>query len=242
MGILKLKANSQGRDYVVGDIHGHFELLDQLLKTVDFDADKDRLISVGDLVDRGPDSERALEYFAQPWFYAVRGNHEELLLASQRKESGVFDLWMRVGGFWAQKADESVLHALAEDIAQLPYLIEIDTQNGPVGVVHADVPTSFNWASLTALINSGKLSTRDKQVLTWSRERFRRLRMYMLYPGAYQEHVIDDIYRVYVGHNIVDQPTLFGNVMFIDTGAFCGGQLTLVDLNSEEIFAAHADN
>jgi len=46
--------NREGRDFVVGDIHGMFGHLRMLLKQVSFDAEVDRLFSVGDLVDRCP--------------------------------------------------------------------------------------------------------------------------------------------------------------------------------------------
>jgi len=36
----------------------------------------DQLFSVGDLVDRGPESHRVLEWLARPWFFAICGNHD----------------------------------------------------------------------------------------------------------------------------------------------------------------------
>jgi serine/threonine protein phosphatase 1 len=75
-----LPANQRGRDFVVGDLHGCFDLLDRLLETVRFDPGCDRLFSVGGLVDYGPDSLRSLEFLEAPWFYAVQGTHEHMLL------------------------------------------------------------------------------------------------------------------------------------------------------------------
>ena len=69
--------------YVVGDIQGCFEPFQCLLKKVDFNPDKDRLWSVGDLVNRGPGNIETLR-----WFYAHRdnvtivlGNHDLHLMA-----------------------------------------------------------------------------------------------------------------------------------------------------------------
>ena len=69
--------------YVVGDIQGCFEPFQCLLKKVDFNPDKDRLWSVGDLVNRGPGNLETLR-----WFYAHRdnvtmvlGNHDLHLMA-----------------------------------------------------------------------------------------------------------------------------------------------------------------
>jgi serine/threonine protein phosphatase 1 len=51
--------NTAGRDLIVGDIHGCFARLQVALDELGFDPERDRLFSVGDLVDRGPDSEVA---------------------------------------------------------------------------------------------------------------------------------------------------------------------------------------
>ena len=69
--------------FVVGDIQGCYEPFQCLLKKVDFNPDKDRLWSVGDLVNRGPGNIETLR-----WFYAHRdnitmvlGNHDLHLMA-----------------------------------------------------------------------------------------------------------------------------------------------------------------
>jgi hypothetical protein len=63
----------------VGDLHGQFQALQALLKHVAF-ASGDRLLSVGDLGDRGPQSKEVFDFFRQtPDVYAVKGNHDEML-------------------------------------------------------------------------------------------------------------------------------------------------------------------
>ena len=69
--------------YVVGDIQGCFEPFQCLLERVKFNPDKDRLWSVGDLINRGPGNIDVLR-----WFYAHRdnvamvlGNHDLHLMA-----------------------------------------------------------------------------------------------------------------------------------------------------------------
>ena len=49
-----------GRDWIVGDVHGCFQTLRQALAAIDFEPGRDRLFSVGDLIDRGPHSNEAL--------------------------------------------------------------------------------------------------------------------------------------------------------------------------------------
>lgn len=73
-----------GRTIIVGDVHGCLGELDALLEGVAL-APSDRLVFVGDLVDRGPDSvgviRRVRELFARhPGSVCVAGNHEEKAL------------------------------------------------------------------------------------------------------------------------------------------------------------------
>ena len=237
MHLLRLDRNLNGQDYVVGDIHGHFDEFDQLLQDVSFNPEVDRIISVGDYIDRGPHSARALEYLEKPWFYSVKGNHEAMLAASLNYEPGIYDVWMRNGGEWSEQVSEEVLQQFADIYNELPYIIEVDTIHGPVGVVHADLPEAENWEKLLSKLEKGKLKDDQLQVMLWSRNSYRRLRMAMLYPGSYDAQGIEGVHRVYIGHSIVGQPREFGSFFFIDTGAYANGQLTMVNLASEQVFA-----
>jgi len=239
--IQRLEINASGCDYVVGDVHGNFELLEHLLKKVNFNMDKDRLISVGDLVDRGPQSERVVEYLDQPWFFATKGNHEELLTSALAKEPGIQDLWMRVGGRWANDVEIDFLKSLGKRFETLPYVIEIDTLNGLVGVVHADVPFEVSWSQLVAELEKKKPDAKLLKSLIWSRERHNKLNMKLQYPGSVKTKPVDDVHRVYVGHNIVNEARSMDNVVFLDTGAFCNGILTMANLDTEEFIQAHFD-
>ena len=64
--IRRFARNPLGRDLAVGDIHGYFSRLEQTLNQAGFDPARDRLFSVGDLTDRGPDSTAVLEWLAEP--------------------------------------------------------------------------------------------------------------------------------------------------------------------------------
>lgn len=72
-----------GRIIAIGDIHGcHLEfaeLLDRLALTPD-----DRLILVGDLVNRGPDSNKVIDLAIEHRAISLLGNHEARLLAFRR--------------------------------------------------------------------------------------------------------------------------------------------------------------
>ena len=69
--------------YAIGDIQGCFNEFKQLLEKINFSTHNDQLWLVGDLVNRGPDSLKVLQYITelpkQP--IIVLGNHDLHLLA-----------------------------------------------------------------------------------------------------------------------------------------------------------------
>lgn len=68
--------------FAVGDLQGHLKPLTELLDHVGFDARRDELWVVGDLVNRGPENLAVLRYLkALPFLRAVLGNHDLHLLA-----------------------------------------------------------------------------------------------------------------------------------------------------------------
>lgn len=67
-----LTENTCGRDFVVGDLHGYYTPLMQRLEELHFEPSCDRVLAVGDLIDRGPDSVRCLELLKEPWFFSER--------------------------------------------------------------------------------------------------------------------------------------------------------------------------
>jgi serine/threonine protein phosphatase 1 len=69
------------RHIILGDVHGCLDEMLQMLERLKFDRKQDVLISVGDIVDRGPKIKETIEFLlGLPEFYMVCGNHEDKLL------------------------------------------------------------------------------------------------------------------------------------------------------------------
>ncbi len=219
--------NTRGRDFVVGDIHGMIELFREALKEVAFDPIKDRVFSAGDLIDRGPASEEVIELIYEPWFHAVKGNHEDLMLGAIDGDESKAGTWIANGGIWFADVCPSMLNEYYKKISELPIAIEIETTHGTVGVIHADVPYSLSWPELLE-----KLEQKDQKIISYSI--WSRIRATDVEDGDNTPDV-DGVWRVYCGHTIMDKNNIHcgGNVYFIDTGAYQetpNSRLTLVDI------------
>lgn len=133
--------------WVVSDIHGCYQWLLDELKRRRFNPYEDLLISVGDLIDRGPDSVKCLQLINEKWFRAVRGNHEQMAIDSV--ENNDFALWLMNGGSWFSQLDDSQQQqalTLLEACRQLPLIIEITCTNGLNVIAHADYPAAeYRW-------------------------------------------------------------------------------------------------
>ncbi|HKS12633.1 MAG TPA: metallophosphoesterase [Pseudomonas sp.] len=224
--IQRFAANARGRDLAVGDIHGHFQRLERCLGQIGFDARCDRLFSVGDLVDRGPESERALEWLDQPWFHAVQGNHEAL--AVSHVSGGRLDpeLYRAAGGGWFLDLEPADQQRYAERFAAMPVALEIKTTLGLVGILHADCPFP-EWAELTRQCQSG-LDVAVQEFCQWSR---RRLQQEDSRPVA-------GLRALVVGHTPLRKVSVLGNVWHIDTAGWASGHFSVLDLATLSLLSA----
>ena len=202
--------NNQGRDFVVGDIHGMFSSFVKLLEQTHFNAKTDRVFSVGDLIDRGAESHRAIEFLNQPWFFSIMGNHEALLIDSEHDES-MYSSWVgHCGGDWWKDIPTRLRPRIRKKLAQLPIAIELETAYGHVGIVHADVPMHMAWPYFIQELNKGK---EMRNYGLWSRNRYKRMITNADVPD------VAGIDLVVVGHTPMVKPRQEGNMYFIDTGA-----------------------
>src|ERR1700694_586526 len=117
------------RTIVVGDIHGCYDELMDLLDEADFER-KDRVVSVGDLISKGPKSREVLELFmTDARFSTVIGNHD---LALRRRWNGE-DVLLKPAQKEAHKELKGEKDAYTSFLNRLPFVIDLGTHL----VVHA---------------------------------------------------------------------------------------------------------
>lgn len=226
MRVQRLDTNRLGNDYAVGDIHGCFDQLTAALAAVSFDPERDRLLSVGDLVDRGPKSQDAVDWLRLPWFYAVRGNHEQMAIGVANGKHDIANYMMN-GGTWFISRTDTERAECRDMFDALPVCIEVPTPNGTFGLVHAE-PAGNDWQAFCERLEKPASNNKfrdDLETALWCRDRYR----YKI------TDIVEGIDRVYVGHTPVDEPLQLGNVFYIDTGIVFGRSLTLVNLTTDKV-------
>ena len=211
----KLNENTKGRDFIIGDVHGAYSLLEKALLQINFDPKQDRLISVGDLIDRGPESYKCLEFLNKPWFHAVKGNHEDMFLdmcSPDGQLDGVkANFNIKNGMGWVIDLTIKERIELYNAFSKLPTAMEIETQRGLVGVVHADVPENMNWQEFVQKLN--EQDHRTTQIALWGRARV----------NSNTDSGVRGIDRLFFGHTPqANGAKKLGNCYYIDTGAVFG--------------------
>ena len=226
---LRLPRNPTGRDLVVGDLHGHRALLEQELDRLGFDPTRDRVISVGDLIDRGPESLATLSLIEEPWFFSVLGNHELMLLnflgyyGSRLHSKKAFPTG---GGEWIAEAisrNRKALGRLADRIASLPLAIHVDGDD-PFNVTHSDLHPI--GPKPDRLFREETICVHKADIVTSSRDTITAALKSTLLPLRFAQHSVQisptplgDLPITYVGHSRLQHVTVHNSYVFIDQGA-----------------------
>lgn len=227
--VKRFAKNTKGNDYVVGDIHGHFMLLRKLLDEVGFDRETDRLFSVGDLVDRGPESTECLKWLDKPWFNAVRGNHEDMAIRYASAHDIMIGNYVRNGGAWFVYMHEDERQAYRVMFEDAPVAIEVETDYGLVGIIHADLP-DYDWQNSMAMLQENRRQRHAMEHILWGRTRI----------TTGDATPVNGVDFVFCGHTPCDTITTLGNVIYLDTGACFEGSLSIMCLDDHSSYSVPA--
>lgn len=206
-----------GRRIVVGDLHGCYDELIDLLEKIGV-GDDDRVICVGDLITKGPKSKEVLELFmTDARFSTVIGNHD---LALRRKWNGE-DIDLKQAQKDAHKELRGEKDAYASFFNRMPFWIDLETHL----VVHAGLRPNVELFSQT----TGDLTR--LRTLGPDRESDEGTPWYHVYHG-------DRI--VLFGHWPAPEPRRGRKAIGLDTGCVYGYNLTAYIIESDEFVTVKA--
>ena len=212
------------RTIAIGDIHGQIKHLDDLLEKLNINFSQDKVVFLGDYIDRGADSYavykrvRGLQEDYPNNVICLRGNHEEM--AIEAVGNSFYHIWNSNGGLKTLKDFEDHNGNIIEAVKwfeTLPYYYETDNNI----FVHAGIEPNLS------------MDEQDKYYMVWAREEY-----------LYSEAVFPK--RVISGHSpsIYETDETFGRPyktiadnIVIDSGCFFSGTLTacIIEETAENI-------
>jgi serine/threonine protein phosphatase 1 len=223
------------RAYVVGDVHGRLDLLEQLLAKIHSElqrrpASKTLLVFVGDLIDRGPSSAQVIERLRTYRREGIRplfllGNHEEVLLRILDGDKTLIPSWLKFGGLQCLESygvDPAQLHDRSDD--QLMQLIQEAVPTDHVEFLRSFIDSCRfgDYLFVHAGIRPGVELEQQRQTdLRWIRE-----------PFLFDES--DHGFIVVHGHTISTEIDEQSNRIGIDTGAYRTGVLSALAIEGAD--------
>ena len=220
------KPSPSPRCFVLGDLHGAHKALLQCLERSRFDRDTDSLIALGDLCDGWPEVDRCLdELSGLKHCTFIRGNHD-LWALEWATQGSVSETWLEQGGAntIASYRGEPMPASHRAFLEKGLWWHEHDERL----YVHAgfDPSKPIQSQPVTELVWQRTLVTDAVCALQYRRD--------FSVPG-YKE--------VFIGHTPTtiwksDRPLRSGNLWLMDTGAGHGDRLTLMDVETKEVYAS----
>jgi serine/threonine protein phosphatase 1 len=211
-----------GRIIAIGDIHGYATALAALLEAIEPRAE-DTLVPVGDYVDRGPESPRAIDELIalaqRCQLVPLLGNHDEMLLDLHQGAPGLND-WLSWGGAETLRA-YGCRHPREIPREHIQFLQRCVTY-------HETETHFFVHASYDPNL---PLDWQPPELLRWASIRSNP-------PGP---HISGKI--AIMGHTVQRDGRILdlGHLKCIDTGLYYGGWLTALDVGTGQSWQVDAD-
>jgi bis(5'-nucleosyl)-tetraphosphatase (symmetrical) len=223
------------RTIIVGDIHGCIDEFNELIRKVSYNPKEDRLILLGDLIDRGPESLAVLDKARKMNLECVMGNHEHKFMKWYRSQGSRVDVYDRKD-YYSRMSDEDIQY-----IANMPTYIELED----VIVVHAGLKPGILLSNQTKDdLMYLRYTDADRRFV--SLKKINKLGKEATGAKFWTEFWYGPKNVVY-GHNVhsFDEPLIEERVpgvtcYGIDTGCCFGGHLTVLIWETKEIVQVKA--
>jgi len=214
------------RKFVIGDVHGYYEAL---LNLLDFISPNqlDEVYFLGDLIDRGPDSAQVVQLVIDNNYSCLLGNHEQMLIEAVGTGEIISNLlqgWVYAGGYTTLLSyKHNIPQHHIDWMNNLPLYLDL----GDVCLVHAGFDPLLS------------LEKQTREECCWIREPFHRMS---------QPYFSDKL--IITGHTITFtfpkvEPGLLvagSGWLGIETGAYHprSGWLTALDITSSMVYQVNA--
>jgi serine/threonine protein phosphatase 1 len=205
------------RTFIIGDIHGCYDELVELIGKLDLSTDEP-VVAVGDLTVRGPDNRSVLDLFSSdPRFSSVMGNHDLALVQYWRGQRASLSPEQEKTLAELQTADERYLRYLAS----LPLLIDLNSHVVVHAGIRPGVPLTEQSVEDLVLLRT----------LGDDRTSCDGTRWYEVYEGPP---------TAVFGHWPGPKPRLGPHAIGLDTGCVYGGQLTAYCIETQHFTSVQA--
>lgn len=227
--------------WVVPDIHGRYDLLTSLMDTLtesgkhSFKTDK--LIFLGDYVDRGPQSAQVLDILRilkdtyPENVIVLYGNHEDLMINGCTRGGYDWDLWMMNGGGATQRsyAGSKVPDDVLKWVASLP----LSHKEPGFFFSHAPVPREEDRHSTL----QGEPFSRSELTWTYNSPEGKYARDFKEDDNEYTVGVCGHVHALRSG---ILEPRFYDHYIFADAGCGCSPKAPLVaiEVKSREVIYA----
>ncbi len=226
----------ENRTFLMGDIHGMYDKLMACLQAVNFDYTNDKLIQLGDVVDRGPDSYLVVEELLKiKNLIAIRGNHDDCWMQGLPFYREDYQNQIEVFSLYNQGARETLQSYTRRGVEPMVHLSFFRNQLN----YHID---SNNNCFVHGGFNRHLLISEQREVsdLWWDRDLWLAARSYgQMEDNEHKFKVKDGFNEIFIGHTPTtyfksDVPLKAANITNLDTGSGKGGLLTIMNLETKE--------
>lgn len=215
------------RTYVLGDLHGAYKALDDLIRRVNFDYEYDTLVFLGDLADGWGEFDKCLDLFSRMQnFVPLIGNHD-LYLMDFLDRGTPKDDWLKRGGLVTLDVIEknpNVVRKLDDYFSKAKYY-HIENQK---------IFCHGGFNHKRTIVGQRKLN------FAINRQLYKIARKYDKQKLKFEIKYDDDdsvpIKEVFIGHSTTKKfrPDFCSNLTNIDTGAGSVGFLTIMDADRKK--------
>ncbi|XP_046552059.1 bis(5'-nucleosyl)-tetraphosphatase PrpE [asymmetrical]-like [Haliotis rubra] len=215
--------------FVIGDVHGCYDELCELIDKAEQREPNILCVFVGDLINKGPKSKEVLELVQSMECYSVRGNHDDVVLHEYYKSIGDPNYAMKEKNKWIKDLPWTDFEYLKD----LPYTISIPSLNATI--VHAGLIPGWgfegqDFIAMTHMRNIEQFYTifhGSCPILIPSESSNDGVPWASLWPGP--DHV-------YFGHDAVRGLQTYPYDTGLDTGCVYGKSLTGIFLDGTREF------